>query len=62
MVDAVEAEKIAPNIAHAIASLSNVRIRAVEAEMKLAEVEAFEERVAALEALVAERRMGGRRW
>jgi hypothetical protein len=54
LADAVEAEEISPAVAHAIAALGNVRIRAVEVERKLREVEELATRLEALEA--------GERW
>jgi hypothetical protein len=39
----------------------NILLRAVEVERRIAEVEAYEERIEVLEAIVAENR-GGRRW
>jgi|SRR5215216_5549694 len=61
IADGVEAGEISPAVAHALAALGNVRIRAVEVERKVADAEAYEERIASLEAVVEERRHGSGR-
>jgi hypothetical protein len=50
LADAVEAEEVSPAVAHAIAALGNVRIRAVEVERKLTDQEEFERRLSVIEA------------
>jgi hypothetical protein len=54
LADSVEAGETSSAVAHAIAALGNVQIRSIEVERKVAEVEQYEERVAALEAVVRE--------
>ena len=58
LADAVESGDVSPGVAHAVAALGNVRIRAVEVERKLIEHEELERRLEAIEA--AERDRKGR--
>jgi hypothetical protein len=54
LAERVESEGITPQVAHAVAALTNVQIRSIELSHKLEVSEALEARLAALEAAVAE--------